>query len=63
MPIRLDASAPDFAERFRTFLAAKRETAEDVEAAVREIIADTHEEALAAAVFDGLAVDRVERVS
>src|SRR3984893_7257690 len=40
MPIRLDASAPDFAERFRTFLAAKRETAEDVEAAVREIIAD-----------------------
>ena len=40
MPIRLDASAPDFAERFRTFLAAKRETAEDVEAAVRAIIAD-----------------------
>src|SRR6266852_4465028 len=40
MPIRLDARAPDFAERFRTFLAAKRETAEDVEAAVRAIIAD-----------------------
>jgi histidinol dehydrogenase len=40
MPIRLDASAPDFAERFRTFLLAKRETAEDIEAAVRGIIAD-----------------------
>jgi histidinol dehydrogenase len=40
MPIRLDASAPDFAERFQTFLLLKRETAEDVEAAVRAIIAD-----------------------
>src|SRR5713226_8295283 len=40
MPIRLDASAPDFAERFQTLLLAKRETAEDVEAAVRAIIAD-----------------------
>ena len=40
MPIRLDTSAPDFAEGFRTFLAAKRETAADVEVAVRGIIAD-----------------------
>jgi histidinol dehydrogenase len=40
MPIRLDARAPDFAERFRAFLAAKRESAADVEQAVRAIIAD-----------------------
>ncbi len=40
MPIRLDSRAPDFAERFRTFLGAKREASEDVEAAVRAIIAD-----------------------
>jgi histidinol dehydrogenase len=40
MPIRLDAQAPDFAQRFRAFLDTKRETAADVEAAVRAIIAD-----------------------
>jgi histidinol dehydrogenase len=40
MPIHLDTSAPDFAERFQSFLAAKRETAGDVEATVRGIIAD-----------------------
>ena len=32
MPIRLDSRAPDFAERFRAFLATKREAAADVEA-------------------------------
>jgi histidinol dehydrogenase len=40
MPIHLDTHAPDFTERFRAFLAAKRETAADVETAVRDIIAD-----------------------
>src|SRR5579872_3016291 len=40
MAIRLDARAADFAERFRAFLATKRETAADVEAAVRAILAD-----------------------
>ncbi len=40
MPIRLDSKAADFAERFGVFLAAKRETAEDVEQAVRAILAD-----------------------
>jgi histidinol dehydrogenase len=40
MPIRLDSRAPDFAENFRRFLAAKREVAEDVEQAVRGIIAE-----------------------
>src|SRR5579872_7320909 len=40
MAIRLDTSAADFAEKFRTFLAAKREASADVEAAVRAIVAD-----------------------
>jgi histidinol dehydrogenase len=40
MPIRLDSRAPDFAGRFRAFVATKRETAPDVEATVRAIIAD-----------------------
>src|SRR5437588_9616440 len=40
MPLRLDTRAPDFAERFRAFLADKREGSEDVEQAVRAIIAD-----------------------
>src|SRR6266545_3185385 len=40
MPIRLDTSAADFAVRFKAFLATKREVSEDVEQAVRGIIAD-----------------------
>jgi histidinol dehydrogenase len=40
MPIRLDSRSADFAARFAAFLATKRETAEDVEQAVRGIIAD-----------------------
>jgi histidinol dehydrogenase len=40
MPIHLATKAPDFAARFGAFLAAKRESAADVEAAVRAIIAD-----------------------
>jgi histidinol dehydrogenase len=40
MPIRLDSRAADFPARFSAFLATKRETAEDVEQAVRAIIAD-----------------------
>src|SRR5882672_8282523 len=40
MPIRLDTRTPDFAERFRAFLATKREAAADVETVVRAIIAD-----------------------
>src|SRR4051812_27824008 len=43
MPIRLDTRAPDFSAKFRAFLATKRETAPDVEAAVRAIIADVVE--------------------
>ncbi len=40
MPIRLDARTADFADRFRQFLNTKRETSEDVEQAVRAIVAD-----------------------
>src|SRR6185437_3064786 len=40
MPLRLDSQNADFPERFRDLLAQKRETAQDVEQAVRAIIAD-----------------------
>ena len=40
MPLRLDSQNADFSERFRDLLAQKRETAQDVEQAVRAIIAD-----------------------
>jgi histidinol dehydrogenase len=40
MSIRLDIRAADFARRFRAFLDTKRETAADVEAAARAIVAD-----------------------
>ena len=40
MAVRLHASAPDFESRFRALLAAKRETSEDVDQTVRQIIAD-----------------------
>jgi histidinol dehydrogenase len=39
MPIRLDSRSADFPTRFAAFLATKRETAADVEEAVRTIIA------------------------
>jgi histidinol dehydrogenase len=40
MPIRLDARAAEFSQRFRGFLDAKREVSEDVVEAARAIIAD-----------------------
>jgi histidinol dehydrogenase len=40
MPLRLDSQSADFAERFNAFLGAKRESAQDVEQAVRGIIAE-----------------------
>ncbi len=40
MPIRLDSQAADFLARFRRFLGVKREAAQDVEQAVRAILAD-----------------------
>jgi histidinol dehydrogenase len=63
MPIRLDARAPDFAERFRAFLTTKREASADVEAAVRAIIADVSARGDAALIdltrkFDRLDLDQ-----
>jgi histidinol dehydrogenase len=40
MPLRLDSQSADFADRFRAFLDVKREAAQDVETAVRGIIAE-----------------------
>jgi len=40
MPIRLDSQSADFAARFAALLATKREVSEDVDQAVRAIIAD-----------------------
>src|SRR6476469_2452285 len=40
MPVRLDLSSADFAERFASFLAAKREVSADIEAATRAIVDD-----------------------
>src|SRR6202165_5056497 len=60
MPIRLDVSTPDFAERFQAFLLAKRETAEDVEAKVRAIIADVAKRGDAALIELSRKFDRVD---
>jgi histidinol dehydrogenase len=43
MPLRLDSQKADFPARFRSLLAAKREAAQDVEQAVRAIVADVAE--------------------
>jgi histidinol dehydrogenase len=40
MTLRLDASAPDFEQRFIELLAMKRESSQDVDNTVRDIIAD-----------------------
>ncbi len=40
MPLRLDSQNADFPQRFRGLLAVKREAAEDVDQAVRGIVAD-----------------------
>ncbi len=61
MPIRLDTRSPDFAQAFRVFLEAKREVSEDVDTAVRAIVADVAARGDMALVeltrrFDGLDV-------
>jgi histidinol dehydrogenase len=40
MPVRLDSSSADFAERFAGFLGVKREVSADIEAATRAIVDD-----------------------
>ncbi len=61
MPVRLDRSDPEFERDFRALVSQKRETAEDVEVAVRAIIDDVRRRGDAALIdytrkFDGLDV-------
>jgi len=60
MPIRLDARAPGFAEKFRAFLDTKREASADVEQAVRAIIADVAARGDAALIELTKKFDRVD---
>ncbi len=60
MPIRLDARAADFAEKFRAFLDTKREASADVEQAVRAIIADVAARGDAALIELTKKFDRVD---
>src|SRR5436853_700862 len=60
MPIRLDARAADFAEKFRAFLETKREASADVEQAVRTIIADVAARGDAALIELTKKFDRVD---
>src|SRR5947199_7027295 len=60
MPIRLDARAPDFAEKFRAFLDTKREASVDVEQVVRAIISDVAARGDAALIELTRKFDRVD---
>ena len=63
MAIWIDRSAADFEDRFATFLTTKREASEDVDAAVRDIIARVRAEGDAALIdysrrFDGIDLEK-----
>src|SRR5690349_24480579 len=60
MPIRLDTRDADFSQRFAAFLATKRETAQDVEDAVKAIIADVVARGDAALIDLSKKFDRVD---
>src|ERR1700757_3623328 len=60
MPIRLDRSSADFDERFKDFLAAKREVSADVEASVRAIVSDVAARGDAALIEATKKFDRLE---
>ncbi|MBX9841530.1 MAG: histidinol dehydrogenase [Xanthobacteraceae bacterium] len=60
MPIRLDNRSADFPARFSAFLATKRETAQDVEQAVRAIIDDVRKDGDRALVAFSKKFDRVD---
>jgi len=63
MPIRLDARAADFSEKFRAFLDTKREASADVEQVVRTIIADVAARGDAALIELTQKFDRVDLAS
>ena len=60
MPLRLATSDPGFESAFRAFLAAKREASEDVDAAVRAIIARVRAEGDAALIELTRRFDRLD---
>src|SRR5260221_7364173 len=60
MPIRLDNRSADFAARFSAFLATKRETAQDVEQAVRAIIDDVRRNGDRALIALSAKFDRID---
>jgi histidinol dehydrogenase len=60
MPLRLDAQAADFPDRFRAFLDVKREAAQDVEDTVRGIIADVARRGDAALIEYTRKFDRID---
>jgi histidinol dehydrogenase len=60
MPLRLVTAMPDFEERFANLLAMKREVSEDVDAVVRDIIADVRSRGDAALVDYSQRFDRVD---
>jgi histidinol dehydrogenase len=60
MTLRLDASAPDFEQRFGALLAMKREVSEDVDATVRAIIEDVAARGDAALIDYSKRFDRVD---
>jgi histidinol dehydrogenase len=60
MPTRLESNSEDFPLRFRAFLAAKREAAEDVASVVRSILADVRERGDAAVKQLSKQFDRVD---
>jgi histidinol dehydrogenase len=60
MPFRLDAAAADFSARFEKLLHMKRETADDVDAVVRDIIAEVISRGDAALIDYSRRFDRIE---
>jgi len=60
MPLRLATSEPDFEQRFRAFLAAKREVSAAVDATVANIIAEVRADGDAALVALSRQFDRIE---
>jgi len=60
MPLRLNSQSADFAERFEALLGQKREAAQDVDAAVRGIIADVRARGDRALIELSAKFDRVD---
>jgi histidinol dehydrogenase len=60
MPVRLDSSSADFAERFQGFLAIKREASVDIESAARAIVDDVAKRGDAALIEATRRFDRLD---